>query len=133
MAGFIGAINMLPASVDSVAPGGLGRLTTPAGPAIARLPAGLAAGAAATMTVRPERLRLAPVDGAPDGAAVWPATVEHVVYLGARREVRLRLTDGSLAVVELTNDGSRPWSAGDRLAAWFRPEDAWIIPDAAEA
>jgi spermidine/putrescine ABC transporter ATP-binding subunit len=133
VAGFIGAINMLPASVESVAPGGIGRLATPAGPAVARLPAGLAAGAAATMTVRPERLRLAPADGAPDGATAWPATVEHVVYLGARRELRLRLADGSPAVVELTNDGARPWSPGDRLDAWFRPEDAWIIPEAGAA
>ncbi len=133
VAGFIGAINMLPAKVEALVPGGFGRLATPAGPASARLPAGLAAGAAATMTVRPERMRLAREGGVPADAIAWAATVEHVIYLGARRELRLRLADGTLAVVEATNDGSGPFSVGDRLAAWFKPEDAWIIPEPSTA
>jgi ABC-type Fe3+/spermidine/putrescine transport system ATPase subunit len=131
VAGFIGAINMQPARVEAVEPDGLGRLATPAGPATAPLPAGLDAGASATITVRPERLRLAAADAAPDGVNAWPVTVDLVTYLGARRELRLRLADGSPAMVELPNDGTQPWSPGDRLAAWFRPEDAWIIPEAA--
>ena len=129
VAGFIGAINMLPASVESAA-GGLGRLTTPAGPAMARLPTGIGAGAATTITVRPERLRLA-AGPAPEGAVSWPGIVEHVIYLGARRELRLRLAGGTQAMAELPNDGSGAWSPGDSLTAWFRPEDAWIIPEAA--
>lgn len=133
VAGFIGAINMLPATVEALVPGGFGRLATPAGPAAARLPAGLAAGAAATMTVRPERMRLARDGAAPADAIAWAATVENVIYLGARRELRLRLADGTQAVVEATNDGSGPFSVGDRLAAWFKPEDAWIIPESATA
>jgi putrescine transport system ATP-binding protein len=133
VAGFIGAINMLPAKVDALSAGGFGRLTTPAGPASARLPAGLAAGAAATMTVRPERMRLARAGAAPADAITWDATVEHVIYLGARRELRLRLADGTLAVVEAANDGSQPFVRGDKLAAWFKPEDAWIIPESATA
>ena len=45
------------------------------------------------------------------------ATVEHVVYLGARREIRLKLADGSMAVAELTNDGGGGWSLGDKVIA----------------
>jgi spermidine/putrescine transport system ATP-binding protein len=127
VAGFIGAINMQPATVSSPGSDGYARLETPAGAAIARLPNGFVAGAKTTITVRPERLRLAAA--APENAIGWPATVEHVVYLGARREIRLRLADGSIAIAELTNDGSGGSSVGDRVVAWFRPDDAWVIPE----
>jgi ABC-type Fe3+/spermidine/putrescine transport system ATPase subunit len=127
VAGFIGAINMQPATVSSAGSNGYARLDTPAGAAIARLPNGFAAGTKTTITVRPERLRLAA--SAPENTIAWPATVEHVVYLGARREIRLRLADGSAAIAELTNDGSGGSSVGDRVVAWFRPDDAWVIPE----
>jgi spermidine/putrescine transport system ATP-binding protein len=127
VAGFIGAINMQPATVAAAAPGGYARLETPAGAAMARLPAALATGDKTTITVRPERLRLAAT--APENSIAWPAVVEHVVYLGARREIRLRLADGSIAIAELTNDGSGGASPGDRVVAWFRSDDAWVIPE----
>jgi spermidine/putrescine ABC transporter ATP-binding subunit len=130
VAGFIGAINMQPAVVSSSGADGHARLDTPAGPAIARVPAGFGSGVKTTITVRPERLRLS--GAPPENAIAWPATVEHVVYLGARREIRLRLTDGSAAIAELTNDGSGGWSAGERVTAWFRPDDAWVIPEKSE-
>jgi spermidine/putrescine ABC transporter ATP-binding subunit len=129
VAGFIGAINMQPATVGSGS-NGYAQLDTPAGAARARVPAGFGNGAKTTITVRPERLRLA--DKAPENTIAWPATVEHVVYLGARREIRLRLADGSAAIAELTNDGSGSWSTGDRVTAWFRPDDAWVIPEQSE-
>jgi spermidine/putrescine ABC transporter ATP-binding subunit len=129
VAGFIGAINMQPATVAAAASGGYAQLETPAGAAIARLPNGFSAGTKTTITVRPERMRLAAV--APENTIAWPATVEHVVYLGARREIRLRLADGSMAIAELTNDGSGGADVGDRVTAWFRPDDAWVIPEKA--
>jgi putative spermidine/putrescine transport system ATP-binding protein len=130
VAGFIGAINMQPAAVSSSTADGYARLETPAGAAVARLPRGFGPGAKTTLTVRPERLRLA--SHAPENSIIWPATVEHVVYLGARREIRLKLADGSMAVAELTNDGAGGTSPGDKVIAWFRPEDAWIIPEKSE-
>jgi spermidine/putrescine ABC transporter ATP-binding subunit len=131
VAGFIGAINMQPATVASTSSDGYARLDTPAGPAIARVPRDVDSGTKTTLTVRPERLRLS--NHAPENAIVWSATVEHVVYLGARREIRLRLADGSLAMSELTNDGAGSWSPGDRVIAWFRSDDAWIIPEKSES
>ncbi|HEX2116073.1 MAG TPA: ABC transporter ATP-binding protein [Alphaproteobacteria bacterium] len=127
VAGFIGAINMQPAVVSSASSDGYARLETPAGPALARLPTGFGAGVKTTLTVRPERLRLGAA--APENAVAWPATVEHVVYLGARREVRLRLADGSAAIAEVTNDGSGGRAAGEKVTAWFKPDDAWVIPE----
>jgi putative spermidine/putrescine transport system ATP-binding protein/spermidine/putrescine transport system ATP-binding protein len=133
VASFIGAINILAAKVESVEPTGLARLTASAGPAVVRLPSGLAPGAAVTMTVRPERLRLAAPGTAPAGGTTWPATVDSVVYLGARRELRVRLADGTIAIAEATNDGQRAWSPGDTVVVWFTAEDAWIIAEAASA
>ena len=129
VASFIGAINTLPAKIEALDVTGLGRLATSAGPALARLPSGLATGAAVTMTVRPERLRLAAENVAPEGGTAWPASVESVIYLGARRELRVRLTDGTLAIVEAANDGQRSWTTGDKVIVSFTPEDAWIIPE----
>ncbi len=129
VAGFIGSINMVSAKANG-AEGGLVRLATPAGPAGARAD-GISSGAAVTLTIRPERLKLAASGTAPDGVIAWPARVERVVYTGARLEVQLALADGSSAMAEATNDGSTVFSAGQAVTAWFRPEDAWVIRESA--
>ena len=131
VAGFIGSINMLPAKVETVEAGGRARLATAAGPVIARLPPGLGAGASAALTVRPERLRIAAEGRSPAGSIGWPATIESLVYLGARYEVGLRLADGTMATVDMPNDGAAAWTAGARVTAWFKPDDAWVIADGA--
>jgi putative spermidine/putrescine transport system ATP-binding protein len=126
VAGFIGSINIVPAKVAEIATGGLRRLDTPAGPAMARID-GAASGRAVMLTIRPERLKLADAGGAPAGAVAWAARVERVVYTGARLEVQLRLADGTIAMAEATNDGRTSVSEGQGIVAWFRPEDAWVI------
>jgi ABC-type Fe3+/spermidine/putrescine transport system ATPase subunit len=86
------------------------------------------------MTVRPERLRLAAAGAAAAaGSTAWPATVDSVVYLGARRELRVRLADGTIAIAEAANDGQHAWSPGDAVVVWFTAEDAWIIAEATPA
>jgi hypothetical protein len=80
--------------------------------------------------VRPERLRLAAAGTTPAGVNAWRATIERVVYLGARLELRLRLADGAPALAEAANDGAAAWRGGQQVEAWFRPEDAWVIPGA---
>ncbi len=125
VAGFIGSINMVRVR-GAVAANGLLRLDTPAGPATVRASA---ANGATTLTVRPERLKLAAPGAAPsDAAASWPVTVERVIYLGARLELRLRLADGTAAMAEAANDGGPTWAAGDAATAWFRPDDGWLVP-----
>jgi len=128
VAGFIGSINMVPAKVDAVE-GGMVRLATPAGPARARID-GVSAGTGVTLTVRPERLKIA-AGAAPADAVAWQARVERVVYTGARLEVQLTLADGSSAMAEATNDGSTGFAAGQTVTLWFRPEDAWVIRESA--
>jgi putative spermidine/putrescine transport system ATP-binding protein len=130
VAGFIGSTNMFAAQPDGAAANGIARLTTPAGSAHARVPA--AANGAVTLTIRPERLRLAELGAAPTDATAWPATVERLVYLGARMELHLSLANGARAVAEAANDGSSAWQPGASVEAWFRPADAWVIPQAEE-
>ena len=38
------------------------------------------------------------------------------------------MADGTLVLAEAVNDGGTAWSAGDAAVAWFRPDDAWVIP-----
>lgn len=129
VAGFIGNINMTSARIAAAADGaGLARLDTAAGPAVARA-VGAPVGGAVTLAIRPERLRVAAPGTAPDGAVAWPVTIERVVYLGARLELRLRLADGSPLLAEAANDGSSAWGVGESATAWFRPEDGWTIAE----
>ena len=125
VAGFIGSINMVPATVAGSADHGMTRLATPAGPATARVEA--SAGGAVALTIRPERLKLAASGAAPPDAVAWSARVERVVYTGARLEVQLTLADGTSAMAEATNDGRTAFTAGETVSVWFRPEDAWVI------
>lgn len=125
VAGFIGSINMLAARIAGPAGAdGYAALDTGAGAARARIPVG--AGDVVTLTIRPERLRLG---DAPPGAIAWQATVERVVYLGARIEVRLRWRDGGTAMAEIQNDGRGTWTEGNAVTAWFMPSDAWVIAE----
>ncbi len=125
VAGFIGSINMLSACVTTSASGdGYATLDTGAGVARAQLPA--SAGSIMTLTIRPERLR---IGVAPPGAITWPATIERVVYLGARIEIRLRWRDGGAAMAEIQNDGRGAWTEGGAVDTWFMPSDAWVIAE----
>jgi spermidine/putrescine ABC transporter ATP-binding subunit len=134
VATFIGSTNMLPGVVEApAAQDGMVRLATPAGPALAATPRRFAIGAAVAIVVRPERLKLATPDAVPAGATAWSVQVMRLIYLGARSEIHLRLQDGSAAVAYLVNEGSVPWREGETIAAWFRPEDAWLLPAAANA
>ena len=96
----------------------------PAGSARACLTSIAPSGGSVTLTVRPERLRLGTP---PADANVWPATLERIVYLGARLELRLRLADGTPAMAEAANDGRFAGREGEAVTAWFHPDDAWII------
>ncbi len=127
VATFIGSINMIRSKVLDQS--NCGRLTLDTGAGPASVPAGnIPLGSTALLTIRPERLNLAAPGSAPEGACVWPAGITRVTYLGARLEVALRLGDGSDATAHLVNTGLTNWLPGDTADAWFRPEDAWMIP-----
>ena len=125
VASFIGSINMVAGTVAGSAADGMTRVETAAGPAIARVGDDVLPGRGVSLTIRPERLKLS--GSAPNGAVAWNATVERVVYTGARLEVQLKLADGTPAMAEMTNDGTAAFETGEAVVAWFRPGDAWVI------
>jgi len=133
VAGFIGETNFVAATLESVSDG-RARLRTPWGAveSVAPLPAGLKAGGAATLSLRPEAVRLdPPPPGAPN---VFTAAVRESVYLGeiAQHSVEPPAADGRTggAAVRLKVFELRPRApmAGGTVRAWFEPDDAVLLP-----
>ena len=128
VAGFIGTTNLIPGlNASRTAPGMLS-LDTAAGPAVIATGDRHFDGSALLLMVRPERLKLARPGVAPDGANIWPAQVTQAIYLGGRTEIRLRLRDGATAISYAVNESGTIWNGDEMVDAWFRPEDAWLVP-----
>lgn len=135
VAGFIGETNFVSATIDSVT-GGRTRLRTPWGivESGAALSPGLKPGDTATLSLRPEAIRLdPPPDHTPN---VLEADFCESVYLGemaqhviaprggASGDGRVKASEIRLKVFEL-----RPREvSGGTLRAWFEPEDAVVLP-----
>ncbi len=128
VADFIGETNFLPATViapgeasaDVQLSGGL-KINASAG-------AGLAAGEAATVVVRPEHASLA----RPDAAIVLPAlsgTVSNVVYFGTDTHYHVHLDDGETFIVRSQNRVTRQghFEAGDPVKVVFEPGAARVL------
>jgi spermidine/putrescine transport system ATP-binding protein len=128
VANFIGVANLIPAVVRD--PGGADATVMVAGRHAVPVPRGgqvLRPGAAATIMVRPERLRL--TEAAPaDGSGV-PVTVEHAVFQGPVVRCTLRAAEGTEIVAHVGPDQSLPdlrpglglWVGWDTDAARLLP------------
>ena len=102
VADFLGVSNLIPAEAGG--PDGNGCVLTVGEQ---RLRAGQGATAArgeVKAMVRPERVRVEP--HATDGENRLPGLVEHVVFLGSFRELRVRIVGGALVKVITPNDGA---------------------------
>jgi spermidine/putrescine ABC transporter ATP-binding subunit len=129
VATFIGTTNLVEGTVETTSTmAATLLLATTAGPARVASPEHYAAGAVVQIVIRPERLKLAQPDVVPAGVTTWLAQVTRLIYLGGRTEIHVRLRDGSTAVSYVVNEGSLAWREGEAVAAWFRPEDAWLLP-----
>ncbi len=97
VADFIGETNLLPVMVGAIS-GGRARVTLPGGhELLAEAPEGLAPGAH-HVSIRPERLSLAPLAGAD-----LTARVERLIYLGTDLQLLARLADGTELNMRLQN------------------------------
>ncbi|HET7676905.1 MAG TPA: ABC transporter ATP-binding protein [Candidatus Limnocylindrales bacterium] len=96
---------------------------------------GLAAGSAAALVVRPEKLWLgAAAEGdrgaGPGLAGSLAARVEEVIYLGSTRKYVLRLPDGGQVIARRSAGEPAPdVVAGTEVAIGWRPADAVLLPD----
>ncbi len=126
VATFVGENNAFAGPVASLA-GGLAAVDTPAGRLVGRAGPGLAAGAAAILFVRPERLREASPG---DAANRLAGRVTHVDFEGSFANVFLRGPAGGPILVQLPNDGAgAPPQEGASLDVAFDPANAIVLPD----
>jgi spermidine/putrescine transport system ATP-binding protein len=135
VANFIGVANLIPAVVRD--PGGADATVMVAGRHAVPVPRGgqvLRTGAAATIMVRPERLRLTETAPA-DGSGV-PVTVEHAVFQGPVVRCTLRAADRTEIVAHVGPEQSLPdlqpglglWVGWDTNAARLLPPAAGVAP-----
>jgi spermidine/putrescine transport system ATP-binding protein len=124
VAGFIGETNLIEAVVERVA-GGEAVVALPGGHRLACPAGGAAAGDRRHLSVRPERLALAP----PEGADL-AATVERVTYLGTDIQVATRLDGGVALDLRLQNAARvRVPAPGDRVGLRLDDGAARLLAD----
>ena len=81
--------------------------------------------------IRPERVRVEPHGTA--GENRLPGLVEHLVFLGSFREVRVRLLGGALVTAVQPNDGSEPpYSQGSPVSVHLPVESLRVLPEVGE-
>ncbi len=81
--------------------------------------------------IRPERVRIEP-QGTP-GENRMPGLVEHLVFLGSFREVRVRLLGGALVTAIQPNDGDTPpYEQGSSVSVHMPVESLRVLPEAPE-
>ena len=127
VADFIGETNFLPARLEAL-DGQVARFRLPGG-TVLQTPAcnGLAIGAEASLSVRPERLHLL-ADATPDSL---PCQVLARVYLGTDLQYRVALDDGTPLTVRLPNNaiqGRQP-EVGARAGLRVEPGSACVLLD----
>jgi spermidine/putrescine transport system ATP-binding protein len=82
------------------------------------------------LVIRPERVRLLPTGS--DGANCLRGAVDRVIYLGATRQVVVRLGHGETIQAMLPNTGdSVAYAQGESVVAELPPESLRVLPDRA--
>ena len=122
VAEFIGRMNLFPGRLDA------GKVIVAGASLALAIPPD--ARETVLVAVRPERAGIA--REAPKGLLAAHGRIVQVLYLGATREIRMQLEDGTRATVETANmGGAAPFAPGDM--AWFYapPEACLLLPERA--
>jgi iron(III) transport system ATP-binding protein len=124
VAQFIGRVNLLPARVESVAAGG-GEVTVMGHRlAVAALPAGVAAGEAVRLVLRPEAIALAAVEGS---GTLPCGTVAGRMFLGEKVEYVVRCGETLLQVVSYNVAAGELAAEGANVALAFKGPDIPVL------
>ncbi len=125
VADFIGETNLLAGRVTRIE-GDAMRLALPDGTQLqARGVPGLAEGDEALLSLRPERITLAPEDSAEPGRNLLRGEIVDTVYQGDHLRVELAGPAGKL--VGRIDRKAAEWAKGARVAVGFGAEDGWVI------
>ena len=89
-------------------------------------PAALAPGAAATIAIRPEDIRVVPDDSGEREAHHLLGTIDTLSFVGDRYEARVTLGGAHCIVLLLTR--TRDWREGERVRLGFPPELVSVWP-----
>ncbi|HEX8690103.1 MAG TPA: ABC transporter ATP-binding protein [Solirubrobacterales bacterium] len=129
VAGFIGVSNLMPAVVA-----GSDEVRLEHGPAVRVSANGLAAGERCHAVVRPEKLRIEPLEAVAPSANGMPrveGTVESSLYLGTSTQIVVDLGDGVRMTVLVPNaseaDRQRLPGGGARVALSWDPEHMHVV------
>ncbi len=79
------------------------------------------------VSVRPESVRLARLDGDGGAAAVGAGKILHAVYMGTHQELRILLDNG--VSIEARTDGRQHFATGERVCVSWAAEDAILLRD----
>jgi spermidine/putrescine transport system ATP-binding protein len=91
-------------------------------------PKGGESGRGATVTVRPEMVKLSGAENAPAGSL--SAVVQEVVYIGTDTRYVLSLTDGQTMVARIQNGSGADWreyARGENVRVHWADDDARIL------
>ena len=129
VAGFMGAANILPATVRTAGPAALLDLDG-IGPAQAAGTAPGGPGSALHVALRPERLRIAPGEAAGINSA--PGTVAESAYFGDRLDHHVRLPGGAMLMVSqplMHGVGAALLPPGTSVVVSWQPEACVLLPE----
>jgi putative spermidine/putrescine transport system ATP-binding protein/spermidine/putrescine transport system ATP-binding protein len=131
VARFLGASNILPATVEGRSKGelaldapGFGRLAIPAEKA-----PHVGGASKAKLVIRAEKLVLTRPGAVPDGCASVDGTVETVDYQGQAVRYFVRVGDTQFQAINMIDE--RPFQEGEAVALALRPRDCAALPEGA--
>ena len=128
VADFLGLSNLMQGEISAAVGNGTCRVRVGEIDLVARsadTPAG-----SVKLVIRPERVRLLPTGS--NGINCVPGTVDRVIFLGATRQVVIRLGHGDTIQAMLPNTGDAvAYAQGSAVVAEFPEESLRVLPDRA--
>ncbi|WP_374368662.1 ABC transporter ATP-binding protein [Dongia sp.] len=125
VADFIGDTNILAATI--LAPDGTDRRLCRTAHGLEVIARGQGdAGASVHISIRPERIALAPAGMGHPGV---PCVIDRIVYLGTNRQVLVRLNDGARLTVLVPNASNLDLQPGDNVLVQVPPGTAQLLKD----
>ena len=127
VAAFLGAANFLEAVVTAA---GAPLRARSAGGLLLEVPGAAQApvGSKLTLSLRPERVRLAPADGG-EGDAAAQGTIVEAAYFGNAERYLVRLEGGESLVSQRPSTGLAPLPPGTEVRISWLPRDLWALPE----
>jgi putative spermidine/putrescine transport system ATP-binding protein len=127
VANFIGENNVLAGTVENIEQGYCRVALASGGSVVAQAVNVAGAGAATSLSVRPERICILTVGAASEGPNRLPATVQNTIYLGDHALAVLQVAGNEEFMVKLQPGAHGGLRHGQSVSITFRPEDCLAL------